>query len=196
MNPNWGIEVIDNFVSPSYLKEIGQSLDPQLMQWHFRESQSLSKTPSLEDFGFAIGLCGDGSRYQPKGFYDTKICTFMRPLIYQIKDYIGASTIVRSRLDLTILHKQKYIHPPHTDISYKQSIEKNYVSAIVYINDTDGDTVIYDHNAPPPYPTNMKIKKTIAPKPGRLLLFDARYVHTGHSPSEHQTRILLNTVLL
>ena len=39
------------------------------------------------------------------------------------------------------------------------------------------------------------IKKTIAPKPGRLVLFNGDYVHTGHSPSEHQTRILLNIVL-
>ena len=188
------IKVIDNFISPSYLTEINQAVDPKSTHWRFNGIQTFSdRSGSLEDFGFSILLC---SHNQPNQFYDTKLSTFIRPLVYKIKDYVGASTIIRSRLDLTILHKQKYIHPPHLDI---QCGENKYVSAIFYINDTDGETIIYDNKydiEPPSFPTNMKIKKTIKPKPGRLLLFDARYAHTGCSPSKHQTRILLNTVLL
>jgi len=194
MRPIDDIEVIDNFISPSYLTELNQAVDPKSMHWHFNGTQTFSDgSGSLEDFGFSIVLC---SCNQPNLFYDTKLSTFIRPLVYKIKDYVGASTIVRSQLDLTILHKQKYIHPPHIDIQCK---DDEYVSAIFYINDSDGESIIYDHKydiAPSSFPTNMKIKKTIEPKPGRLLLFDTRYAHTGCSPSEHQTRILLNTVLL
>ena len=196
---NDDIEVIDNFISPSYLTELNQAVDPKSMHWCFNGTQTFHPdaisdgSGSLEDFGFSIALC---SPNQPNVFYDTKLSTFIRPLVYKIKDYVGASTIFRSQLDLTILHKQKYIHPPHID---RDSIDNEYVSAIFYINDTDGETIIYDNKydiEPPSFPTNMKIKKTIKPKPGRLLLFDTRYAHTGCSPSEHQTRILLNTVLL
>ena len=187
------IEIVDDFVSPSYLKEINEAVNPKTMQWHFQGSQSISNSEGdLEDFGFSIKLCPIEN---PDNFLDTRLSLFMRPLVYQIKDYAEASSIVRSRLDLTLLHKQKYIHPPHIDIQDPKKTQ--YVSAILYINDTDGDTIIYDHKLyfVESSPTNMRIKKTIAPKPGRLLLFNGSYVHTGHSPNEHQTRILLNTVL-
>ena len=90
-----------------------------------------------------------------------------------------------------MLHRPPYIHPPHIDIS------EPHTACIIYVNDTDGDTVIYDHKQEwaQSYPENLPIKRTIAPKAGRMVLFDGSYVHTGHSPSEHQTRILINTVL-
>ena len=190
------IEIIDNFVSPSYLEELQYAVNPNNTQWFFQGKQSRDIPNDIEDFGFVIPFVDIG---QPNTFYDNKLSTFIRPLAYQIKDYAEALNIIRCRLDLTVLHKQKYIHPPHVDV---QNLESDYGSAIIYLNDTDGDTIIYDkkrdknlsdHQS---YPTNMKIKKTIEPKPGRLLLFDTRYAHTGCSPSEHQTRILLNTVLL
>ena len=151
------IEIIDDFVSPSYLKELNESVDPNEQYYHFQGSQSFFNN-DIEDFGFSIGLC---SVQKPDTFYDTKLATFVRPLIYQIKDYAEASSIVRCRVDLTLLHKQKYIHPPHIDIHNPQRIQ--YVAAIVYVNETDGDTVIYDHQQDEisPYPTSMKIKKTI-----------------------------------
>ena len=100
---------------------------------------------------------------------------------------------------MTLLHSSKYTHPPHIDIRDSQRVQRGteYLASIIYINDTDGDTIIYDHQQEwaESYPTDMNIKTTVAPKPGRMLLFDGSYVHTGESPSEHQTRILLNTVL-
>ena len=195
------IEIIDDFVSPSYLTELQDAVNPNNTQWFFQGKQSLkpwdnSIPNDIEDFGFSISLCTLG---QPNIFDNGRLSTFIRPLAYQIKDYAEALNIIRCRLDLTVLHKQKYIHPPHVDI---RNLESDYGSAIIYINDTDGDTIIYDKkddkknpNSQITYPTNMKIKKTIAPKPGRMVLFNGDYVHTGHSPSEHQTRILLNIVL-
>ncbi len=184
------IEVIDDFVSPSYLKELQEAVNPNsLSLWSFQGSQSGQqfREGNIEDFGFSIPLC---TANQPDIFSNTTISTFIRPLVYLMKDYAEADSIVRCRLDLTLLHSKKYIHPPHIDAPIK------HVATIVYLNDTDGDTVIYDKKGEygETY-SNMKIKETIAPKAGRMLLFDGSYVHTGHSPSEHQTRILLNTVL-
>ena len=90
-----------------------------------------------------------------------------------------------------MLHQPPYIHPPHIDT------KDPHVASIVYLNDTDGDTVIYDHKQKwaETYPENLPIKKSISPKAGRMVLFAGSHVHTGYSPSEHQTRILINTVL-
>ena len=137
------IEIIDNFVSPSYLEELQYAVNPNTTQWFFQGKQSLklrdNNIPNdIEDFGFVIPFVDIA---QPNIFYDNKLSTFIRPLAYQIKDYAEALNIIRCRLDLTVLHKQKYIHPPHVDV---QNLESDFGSAIIYLNDTDGDTIIYD----------------------------------------------------
>ena len=184
------IEVVDNFISPSYLNALQDAVHPNsLMSWSFQGSQSGHEfnEGDIEDFGFSIPLCTPD---QPDTFFNTPIATFVSPLVYLMKDYAEADSIIRCRLDLTLFHSKKYLHPPHIDVPIK------HVATILYLNDTDGDTVIYDQKGEygKTY-SNMKIKETISPKAGRMLLFDGSYVHTGHSPSKHQTRILLNTVL-
>ena len=91
---------------------------------------------------------------------------------------------IRARFDMTLKAPENSIHDPHVDFN-----DPHY-ACILYINDSDGDTVIYNQR-------NLKdkftIKKTITPKKNRLLFFNGAYCHTGHSPSKHQNRILLNS---
>ena len=184
------IEVYDDFVSPTYLKAIQDATDPEGTPWFFQGSQSLSRydDSNIEDFGFSIGILPP---WKPNEFENSRLADLIRPIIYQVTDVAKSTRILRCRLDMTMLHRPPYIHPPHIDIS------EPHTACIIYVNDTDGDTVIYDHKQEwaQSYPENLPIKRTIAPKAGRMVLFDGSYVHTGHSPSEHQTRILINTVL-
>ena len=131
------LAVYDDFVSPSYLEDIQSACDPASTPWYFQGSQSLEKYDDalIEDFGFSIGLLPP---WQPDKFEDTPIATLIKPLIYRIKDIAKADHILRCRLDLTVLH-DNYLHPPHIDI------DQPHVACIVYVNDSDGDTVIYDH---------------------------------------------------
>jgi len=185
------IEVVDDFISPSYLEAIQIATRPASCPWYFQGSQSLTNygDERIEDFGFSVGLLPPWS---PDKWDETPLSYLIRGIVLQIKDYAEADHILRCRLDMTLHHSPPYIHPPHIDVAEK------HVASIIYVdNKTDGDTVIYDHQQEwaESYPTDMKVKQRIAPKPGRMLLFDGSYVHTGYSPSENQTRILINTVL-
>ena len=53
------IEVIDDFVSPSYLKELQKAVDPTNPIWYFQSSQSITNYDDsrIEDFGFTTMLC-------------------------------------------------------------------------------------------------------------------------------------------
>ena len=183
------IEVVDDFVSPSYLQSVQKLLGSDAFDWHFHGSQSLNGYASdkVEDFGFSHGILPP---WQKNTFVESAPAYFLAPLIYQIKDHIEAENILRVRLDMTLLHKEGYIHPPHIDT------DEPHLAAIVYINETDGPTVIYDHKDEfgGPFPDQMDVKQTIDPKPGRLVVFDGSYVHTGYSPRAHQSRILINAV--
>ena len=185
------LEKHDDFISPSNLEAIKSAGDPSSTPWYFQGSQSLTDYDDalIEDFGFSIGILPP---WQPNQFDDTPIATLIKPLIYRLKDMAQADQLLRCRLDMTVLHNN-YIHPPHIDI------DTPHVACIVYVNDSDGDTVIYDHKTKwaKTYleTTNLPIRERVAPKAGRMVLFDGDYLHTGYSPSEHQTRILIDTVL-
>ena len=67
----------------------------------------------------------------------------------------------------------------------------------MYFNDSDGDTIVYNEQSPTvKIPnetlTNLTEKKRISPRENRLLIFDGSFIHTGHSPTNHRRRILLN----
>lgn len=74
--------------------------------------------------------------------------------------------------------KEEFYHTPHTDWD-----EPHYV-LIYYVNNSDGDTYIFDQN--------HNIIKTISPKKNRFLLFPGYYLHAGRNPVEADTRIILN----
>ena len=59
-------------------------------------------------------------------------------------------------------------------------------ATIFYVNDTDGDTIIYGQD-------RLEIKERVSPKANRLVIFDGDILHTGSSPTKHKTRILINS---
>jgi hypothetical protein len=55
------------------------------------------------------------------------------------------------------------------------------IATVYYVNDSDGDTIFKDS------------KEKITPKANRLIIFDGSLLHTGSSPKNSKTRILLNS---
>jgi len=60
---------------------------------------------------------------------------------------------------------------------------------LYYVNDCDGDTVIYDyisngtHTLDIPFYEDIKIKKKITPKQGMVVIFDGMTWHTSTQPT-------------
>jgi len=75
---------------------------------------------------------------------------------------------------------EEFIHPAHIDFPFPN------VATVYYVNDTDGDTIIYGQD-------RLEIKERVSPKANRLVIFDGDILHTGCSPIKHKTRILLNS---
>jgi hypothetical protein len=75
---------------------------------------------------------------------------------------------------------------PHCDVPNVP----NNVTAIYYINDSDGETVIFNehfnHNGP------LTEKARIKPKQGRLVVFDGCLMHAGNYPTTNNPRLIAN----
>jgi len=81
-------------------------------------------------------------------------------------------------------------HTPHLD-SYT-----DHIVLIYYVNDSDGDTFIFnsepnnfqsEHEV-----TKIEIEKVVSPKKGRCLIFNGSVLHAGMHPEKFDNRIVIN----
>jgi len=82
---------------------------------------------------------------------------------------------------------EKCMHP-HCDMN------KGGFTAIYYVNDSDGDTLIFKEKTMDPFLNGeeLSIKKRIKNKKGRFVMFNQDYLHTGMFPIKSDYRIVIN----
>jgi ectoine hydroxylase-related dioxygenase (phytanoyl-CoA dioxygenase family) len=59
-----------------------------------------------------------------------------------------------------------------------------HTTALLYLNDTDGDTYFYKENG--------DIDFQVSPKANKVIIFDGDMVHSSSTPTQTQYRIALN----
>lgn len=136
-------------------------------------------------------------------FYDCgEILSTAYDNIMHIFDGTGIESLSPIRLKVNLLHspfdRSKGIHHiPHID-----NDNGNHISFIYYVNDSDGDTYLFDKVLDKNSPietykrkvSNLKIKKRVSPKKGRILIFDSNRFHASSPPLNHPTRCVINMV--
>jgi hypothetical protein len=182
------IEVVDNFLSPSYFKCLQSMVCSENFPWFFRANVTNNLNSDNGSIGFDNSLL---TEYPNVKLCNTEQAKMTLPALYNIQDYVECDYALKARYDMTLYNPENYIHPPHIDMEIDY-----FISTILYMNDSDGDTIIYDQvSYTSKIDPNIKlsVKKSIEPKANRLLIFDGHCIHTGHSPSKTKNRILLNS---
>ena len=186
------IEVIDNFLSPSYFRALQDMVCSNFFPWSYRGDVTRAAGENLEQLG-ALGFDYGLIHRDSGALRDSQEAQMAAPCLYQIKDFVECAHVLKARYDMTVYNPDKFRHDPHIDLDHP-----DFVSTILYMNETDGETLIYEemcYHTDGVDPTgDYVIKKSIEPKPNRLLIFDGHHLHTGHSPSKHKKRVLLNSV--
>ena len=79
---------------------------------------------------------------------------------------------------------------PHCDMEEG----KNSYTAIYYMNDSDGDTVIFNETKMDTFLNGeeLSIKKRIKSKKGRFVMFKQDYLHAGFPPTKSDYRVVIN----
>ena len=116
--------------------------------------------------------------------YEGTLSPYADALSKPAKTVLPDKDLVRGRLFLQLPVQTNEIGEYHVDF------QRDHLTMIYYVNDTDGDTIIFNEKK-----LNGKytIKKRIQPKANRLVLFKGEFVHTGCSPSKTANRILINS---
>jgi len=84
--------------------------------------------------------------------------------------------------------KEKYFNCPHTDRP-----DPGWTSMVYYINNSDGDTVLFD-KAGTESCKDMKIIDSNPPKKNHAVIFDSDRYHTSTNPVDNSNRIVLNFI--
>jgi hypothetical protein len=122
---------------------------------------------------------------------DTKLIS---PLLYKISDLVGYKLhIVRIKFNMLLPEASRDIntyHRPHVDHGDLEA-----KTLIYYVNDCDGDTIIFDKTYTGEDPQKLEIVKRITPKAGSAVLFDSNKYHASSSPTQGP-RSVINFIFL
>ena len=144
----------------------------------------------LDDVAYpspAVSICRPGIVHplfeQNKGIMSS-LYNLTLPMVFEAVSNIDYTfgEVVRARSFIQFPTGANLVNHPHIDTN------EQHLVCLYYVNDSDGDTVIYNETADdiqnlPGIDTNMlTIKQTISPKKGRAVLFNGRRYHSSTTP--------------
>jgi len=121
---------------------------------------------------------------QPVSKLFPSILPVMTAIPYTIKQMIRIkmNLCVYAQMDNPNAHGM-----PHVDFT---EIKEPLLSAIYYVNDSTGDTLIFNQRYGQGAP--LTVKTRVTPKKGRLVVFDGALFHAGNTPKTNAPRININ----
>lgn len=149
------------------------------------------KTPTTYDtnqftHGFVqqgLGIISGGAQY-------------VLPILNYLKDATGINgcddiSKVKANLTLPANLPLGAHSVPHVDVSAERLDSLDCYTCIYYVNDSDGDTIIYNQKYGEEFTELTELMK-ITPKKGSMVCFDARHFHAGSNPITTQARSVIN----
>jgi hypothetical protein len=102
------------------------------------------------------------------------------------KNKIEYKSISRIRRNTSFLCNDKRPSEPHVDN------RKSHLVFLYYVNDSDGDTVLYKNKYNKEQDNDMIVDTIISPKAGRAILFDGSIYHSFYYPNINDIRSTIN----
>lgn len=171
------MKVIDNFVPSVYQDALKKTLLSPNFPWFFEDKTVLENNFYISDSHQFIHNFYYGNQ-QSSSFFP-----LVEPIQYHlmISENIDTTRIIKVKANLNIKAAGSDTYAPHTDC---KGATFSYITCIYYVNDSDGDTVLYDKD--------LNEIHRVTPKQGRLVYFDGNTLHAGHRPVNNELRCILN----
>jgi hypothetical protein len=183
----------DNFLSLDQILEVSQAVtkNNRNIVWHTLENTSgIRQYLKLKNKNITVSE--DKQHSHAASFNNKKISDiheigsnilniFAKKHGIEIKETLRIKANILNKTD-----KQNHIHPPHVDMTTPHMV------LLYYVNDSDGDTVIFDQAYNSEEIPELTINRTISPKAGAAILFDGLKYHSSSSPKNTKERIVLN----
>lgn len=197
------IHIIDNFLPDLEFLKLQESVMSVNFPWFYNEHVSLA--PEDNEILDPLAVETDGFHHI---FYDKPYNTtsftyeYLDNFITRLKDILGFTEdkIIRFRASLKsprIGFTEQNYNLPHVDYFFPHE------TLIYYLNDSDGDTRIFDQqfeqtgaDAGIGHHEIFTTKHRVTPKANRLLWINGFRYHTASNPINTKRRVILNINLL
>lgn len=184
--------VLDNLLLKNHIKLVEDTLLNSYFPWYLSAEKINNKFSTcsenlylknknkntVEDLQFVHSFINYENN-QSK--INSNYCNLIKEISKKIIDYFKLNQVsllrVKANLKTKSNIKNTKYGTPHIDISNEN------ITCIYYVNDSDGDTILYKKN---------KIYKKITPKKGRFLFFKGNMLHSAGYPFKNQVRCVIN----
>lgn len=200
------IIIIDNILPQDISDKIEETVTSNLFPWYILRDIQKEKLYDDNEYKVSSNKKTLNTIQLSHGVFDfqnknSQVNSELFDLTKKITDiccdkfYISPKYL-RMKYNLLMNHSKnkKGIHnTPHVDNPFID----NY-SMIYYVNDSDGDTFIFNQTYQFDNPQKIKkfsVFKKIEPRKNRAILFPGRYFHASSNPIRNEHRIVLNVNL-
>jgi len=195
------IKIIDDLLTPGYANALENDAYSHLL-YEYRRKTSVpleghflvTEDENTYDDGQLVCQIYHLPNGEPQPLFNSYE-SFIRVLTLTILDNakefkaVGPVKIKFNMLRKTDFPENHY-NIPHVDYD-----TLNKMSAIYYVNDSDGDTILFNERFDETkLPEKLTIMQRVAPKKNRLVLFDSDRFHASSNPRTNQERIVINFV--
>lgn len=193
------MQIVDNALPPAIFSKLKRTVEDPTFPWYYgRRVNSRTETrdnPFLYGWHHFIGRVQEGKLEIDNRELWTSIETGLAFAVQSIGQEL--QEIWRMRLILNTVADQQYLLGAHVDY------ERPHQTALLYLDDSDGDTVIYKER----YNPMIKIRSDdhwerieasateamrVSPKSNRMFFFNGLHYHAGHMPIASARRIAVN----
>jgi hypothetical protein len=170
----------NNIQDKDKIKQIFDICDSNFFPYYWNENQ-IDSDLTLKQYGGFTHI-----------FYsDNKINSPLYDIFYNVILDIAE----KENITIKLLHRLQAnlsLNINIDDVQFKNSIHQdmdlpNYKTILYYINDSDGDTVIYDNN--------KNVIDSILPFSGNYIIFDSMTFHRSTIPKNSKKRMVVNCII-
>lgn len=172
--------IIKNILPNILQKEIYDLITGSYFPWFWNENSTSSENNNENTFQFIHIFYMDNEILSDKYNLVLPILWFFEK---ETNIKIKSIKRIKANLNTRYLMNEK----DKKDAIHKDWEEDNYLSLIYYVNDSDGETLIYNKND--------NIEHKIIPKSNSLVYFKSNINHAGIFPVINKKRIIINFVV-
>lgn len=182
-------QIFDDLFPESLVNDIEATLTNFKFDWHYTDASSGGTVPFYRD-----PLSKDCPQMVHMFYrygWESQYSEVVKPLLEIVEKETETTikSIYRIKANLTIPDgtSNKHYNTPHRDHESKE-----FLSMVYYVQDTDGDTVLFDkHDITD---ETLDIVARVTPSRGRCVIFPSRQYHSSSNPIMFESRIILNFI--
>jgi hypothetical protein len=120
---------------------------------------------------------------------------YIRPILYMLEDALGKAILRIIRIKINHQMPILGFNKDNYNIAHVDEPDGNLMSAVYYINDSDGDTFLFnEHYSPNKDIKKLTISHRITPQAGKIVFFPSTQMHASANPISTASRYVINFV--